>query len=261
MSKIDEVITYGYKFDMGKYFTDGWAFFKKGAGNYIGFTVLYFIIIFTLVFIPFANVISSVIQYTLMVGLFIYTRNLINDRAEFSDFFQGFNSFGQIFLYWLVLVLFILPAIIIFAIYLVPETIVQEILTGSPDPEYISGEVINFLQNRSGSIVFLIVLLILYILFIVVSYSFTLILIADRGMSFWDAMETSRKVISKNFISFFGMYILLTVFMSVVATITCGIGILFALPFFNTVLFAAYNDILGEETEDDEDIIVEVIED
>jgi uncharacterized membrane protein len=246
---------------MGKYMSTGWDNFKQGAGNYVGFTVLYFIIILviglTSFIIPFVNLLSTAIQYTLIAGLFIFTRNLINGRENFADFFSGFNNFGQIILFWLVLLAFMLPAIILFIIYLIPEDFISGLISGNQDQQFWRDMFEDLIAQRGGSIVFLSLGLLFYIIYLYVSYSFTLALIADRGLGFWEAMETSRKVIGKNFLYFLGMYIVLALLMSIGTTITCGLGLLILVPYFYNVVFAAYDDILGPEDSDDE---VETIE-
>jgi hypothetical protein len=256
MKNTDELLTNGYDFNMGKYMGDGWDLFKKGAGSYIGFTVVFFVIVMVLVFIPFVNLLVSVFEYVLIAGIFIYSRNLINGKGEFSNFFEGFNSFGQIFLFMLVLFLFTMPALIIFVIYLLPEGFMNSAINGFSDAEYLAEELIASFQENLGAIVFLYIAMLLYIMYLYISYSFTLILIVDRKMRFWDAMELSRKVIAKNFLSFFGMYILLWVMISFGVVITCGLGTLIAIPYINLVIFSAYNNIIGPE----EDMMAQKIE-
>jgi uncharacterized membrane protein len=257
MSKIDEVITYGYKFDMGRYMSTGWDNFKQGAGNYVGFTVLYFIIIFMVflasIVIPFVNIVSTAIQYALIAGLFIFTRNMLNGRENFGDFFNGFSNFGQIILFWLVFILFMMPAFIVFVIYLIPEDFISAIMSGNQDPQFWADIFENMFAERVGSIVFLYLALILYLIYLYVSYSFTLVLIADRGLGFWEAMESSRKVISKNFFYFLGMYIVMAVLLTIGTAITCGLGVLILLPYFYNVVFAAYDDIIGPEADENID--------
>ena len=119
MKNTDELLTNGYDFNMNKYMGDGWNLFKKGAANYIGFTIVFFVLIMILSIIPFVNFLVTLFEYVLIAGVFIYSRNLVNDRGEFSDFFQGFNSFTQIFLFMLVLLVFMIPAIAIFLIYII----------------------------------------------------------------------------------------------------------------------------------------------
>ena len=256
MKNTDELLTNGYDFNMGKYMADGWDLFKKGAGSYIGFTIVFFVIVMVLVFIPFVNLLLSVFEYVLLSGIFIYSRNLLNDKGEFGNFFEGFNSFGQIFLYAIVLFLFTMPALVIFAIYLLPEGFAISAMNGFENAEYLAEEIMANFQENMGAIIFLYIAMMLYMMYLYISYSFTLILIVDRKMRFWDAMELSRKVIAKNFFSFFGMYIILGIMMFFGVLVTCGLGTVIAIPYINLVIFSAYNSIIGPE----EDMMAQKIE-
>jgi len=77
-----------------------------------------------------------------------------------------------------------------------------------------------------------------------VAYSFTTALIVDRKFDFWEAMETSRKVISKRWFSFFG-FVLVLVLINIVGALLLGVGLLFTIPLTMCAIAAAYQDILG----------------
>ena len=245
MKNTDDLLLYGYEFKMGKYFSDGWDLFKKGAGNYIGFTLVFFVIVVFLTFIPFVNMIITAIEYVLIAGLFIYTKNLINNKGEFANFFEGFNSFVQILLFTLTLLVFMLPAIITFFYYLIPEGFFNEMVSGNLDPDYLAESFLVMFDGNIGSVIFLYLVLMLFIMYLYISYSFTLLNIVDRKMKFWEAMELSRTVVAKNFLSFFLMYLLMALLLPIAVLATCGLGILVAFPYTYTVIFAAYNDIMG----------------
>jgi hypothetical protein len=259
MKDINELLTQGYNFNLGKYLSDGWEYYKKGAGNYIGFTIIFFVIVFMVAILPFVNLLTSIIEYTLVAGLYIYTRNMLKGKGDFPTFFHGFNSFGQIVLFTLVLIAFMVPAFIIFFIYLIPEGFFTALIQGNyGEIEYLMEDFIYMLEDNLGRIILMYLLLLAYIAFLYISYSFTLILIVERGLNFWDAMETSRKVIAKNFFSFLLMYILMGIMISVGVIMTCGLGIFIAFPYSYLVVFAAYNDIIGPETSEMEESVNEL---
>jgi len=249
MKNTDDLLLYGYEFKMGKYFSDGWDLFKKGAGNYIGFTIVFFLMVMMLVFIPFVNMIVTAIEYVLIAGIFIYTRNLTKGKGEFANFFEGFKDFVPILLFTLTLLALMIPAIMIFFFYLVPEGFINEMMNGYSDPEYIVEEFMAMFEGNVGSIIFLYLVIMLYIMYLYISYSFTLLNIVDRKMKFWDAMELSRKVVAKNFLSFFVMYLIMVLLIPLAVIATCGLGFLVAFPYTYTVIFAAYDDIMGTDEE------------
>lgn len=87
-------------------------------------------------------------------------------------------------------------------------------------------------------------LLLLPGIYLGVAYSFTTALIVDRKFDFWEAMETSRKVITKRWFSFFGFVVVL-VLINIVGVLLLGVGVLITFPLTACAIAAAYQDILG----------------
>lgn len=251
MSKFDQVIENGYDFEMSRYISEGWELFKKGAGSFVGFTVLNFIILFMVGFIIPIPFFSNIIQAVLLGGYFIYCRNLIKNAGEFNDFFGGFKFFAPILLYMLVYFLFLMPLGVLIFTVILPFDLLPELLSGDINSlEYFFEEWVNSLLDNSGSIILLYLLILGLILYLTISYTFTVPLIVDENVKFWDAMEISRKVIGKNFLSFFLLYIVVGIIMIAGTILTCGLGILVATPFLNCVIFSAYDDILSPKRDE-----------
>ncbi|MFH7243863.1 MAG: hypothetical protein ACHWZW_13545 [Spirulina sp.] len=81
-------------------------------------------------------------------------------------------------------------------------------------------------------------------IYLATSYMFAPLFVIDKNMEFWSAMETSRKLITKRWWSFFGLAILLS-FLVLAGFILLGIGALVTIPLSTCVLAAAYEDIVG----------------
>jgi hypothetical protein len=75
-------------------------------------------------------------------------------------------------------------------------------------------------------------------------WMFTPLLILDKGLDFWPAMECSRKVVTKHWWTCFGLFIL-TVIVSIAGLLACGIGIFISLPIAIGASVYAYEDIFG----------------
>ncbi len=81
-------------------------------------------------------------------------------------------------------------------------------------------------------------------IYLAVSYTFALPLVLDKKMNFWDAMEFSRKLISKNWFSFFGFAFVL-VLLNLAGALLLGVGLLVTIPLSVGAIAAAYADIVG----------------
>jgi hypothetical protein len=82
-------------------------------------------------------------------------------------------------------------------------------------------------------------LLIIPGIYLGICYVFTTPLIIDQNLGFWDAMETSRKTVSKCWFSVFGL-LLLCFLVCVVGMLALGVGMLVAIPVCQCALGAAY---------------------
>ena len=87
--------------------------------------------------------------------------------------------------------------------------------------------------------------------FVTAAYMFTFPLIMDRGMDFWDAMETSRKKVMEKFVAF-TLFVFLVAVVGVSGVILLGFGIILTLPFALCTLAVAYRDVFGLSEEPQE---------
>ena len=85
-------------------------------------------------------------------------------------------------------------------------------------------------------------------IYLAVAYSGTNFLVVFRKMDFWEAMETSRKLVSKEWFSFFGFMIVLGL-INLLGVICLGVGLLFTIPITACAVYAAYADIAGVKPE------------
>ena len=87
-------------------------------------------------------------------------------------------------------------------------------------------------------------LLILPGIYLMVSYMFVAILIVDYRMEFWQAMETSRQIVTKNWFSLFVFFLVLAV-INLLGALVLGIGLLVTIPLSVCSVCVAYRDIVG----------------
>lgn len=88
------------------------------------------------------------------------------------------------------------------------------------------------------------VFLILPGVYLAVAYLFALPFVLDKHLDFWPAMETSRKLITKQWFGFFGLIILI-VLLNIAGALALGIGLFVTAPWSTCTIAAAYEDIVG----------------
>lgn len=79
-------------------------------------------------------------------------------------------------------------------------------------------------------------------LYLNVAWMFGIPLVMDRGMGFWEALELSRKVVSKHWFLVFG-FMLVVGLVAVCGALACCIGLLVTLPIGWVAMLYAYEDI------------------
>ena len=79
-----------------------------------------------------------------------------------------------------------------------------------------------------------------------ISWAYSMVLIVDRKMNFWPAMELSRKTVTKHWFQIF--FILITIgVISLLGIFFCGLGVFITIPLAMTMLAASYVHIFDEQ--------------
>ena len=90
-------------------------------------------------------------------------------------------------------------------------------------------------------------------IYLIVAYSLALVLVVDKDLGPWEALETSRKAINKCWFSVLGLWLLLGLVLAV-AMIPLGIGLIWALPLTMLSFGVLYRNLfdLSKESSTDE---------
>ena len=84
-------------------------------------------------------------------------------------------------------------------------------------------------------------------IYLAIAWIFALPLVIDKKLGFWEAMELSRKVVTKNWWTVLALALLAGLVGSA-GIVLCCIGVLFTVPLTYAVLMYAYEDIFGPRT-------------
>lgn len=113
-----------------------------------------------------------------------------------------------------------------------------------------AGQVIAFAIVNSIVLLLGFVLLIIPGIYLAVAYTFALPILSITGKDFWGAMEVSRKVISRNWFSFFG-FLLLLLLLNFVGAICLLIGLFVTIPVTFCAIYLAFEDICEVQSLDE----------
>ncbi len=91
------------------------------------------------------------------------------------------------------------------------------------------------------------VLLLIPGIYLAVSYYFALPLVVEKGMGFWEAMETSRRSITHCWFRMFGLLVAVTILMAIGTVFTAGIGLIWLYPLVTLTMGVTYRRMFGYE--------------
>ncbi|WP_164929054.1 hypothetical protein [Gloeobacter violaceus] len=207
---IVKVIREGYSVKIGDYLSDSWAIFARNAGAFAGYA---FIVL----------VAGAGLNWAL--DLLTKQQLVINfvTAAIAAPLSAGFY-------------------IVALKLKRGQPTQFADFLKGFDDfvPLALAGMITSLLVSVGT------ILLVLPGIYLMVAYMFTNLLIIDRGLEPWEAMETSRKIVSKRWFSVFGFGLVLSLIF-LVGAIPLGLGLLVAFPIIYSAIAVAYDDIVGSQ--------------
>ncbi|MGB1299034.1 MAG: hypothetical protein ACPG8A_12195 [Psychrobium sp.] len=105
-----------------------------------------------------------------------------------------------------------------------------------------------FLAYLVSSIFIMIGMFLLLIpgIYLAIGYMFTSLMVINRDLGFFEAMEMSRKLITKKWFAFFG-FALVIMIINIIGVMLLGLGLLFTLPFTICAIAVAYDDIVNKQ--------------
>lgn len=245
-SKINDLSTNGYQIEIGKYISMAWENFKKAPGQYIGYLIVFFAILMGLSMVPFGGLASPIFS----IGFAIVANKIQRgEQIEFGNFFGGFKSNpGHLLLVGLISGLII--AAIMIPIFLI----------GGVSMFVIGEGVLDSSGANVGLLVILGFLAFIPIIYLGLSWSWATYFVAFKGLDFWPAMEASRKIITREWFSFFGFAIVLGL-IGMAGTLCLGFGLLVTIPLVSIASFIAFEQIVGLDNEHEIDLMDHLISD
>lgn len=239
-SKIEQLIENGFDFKFGDYISQGFEIFQKDMGNFILFSLLAVIGITLLIWVPVVGWFGLIPILT--AGVYIYAHKLhTGQQTTFSDFFKGFDNWGQLTMVGLMLFLFGQIASVPY--YLTNTEIFSWYGELISDPEWA-------MQNQPPQPPLWAIPLQFLPWFVYALYIWAIPFVVFNKMKFWDAMEASRKLVSTNYLLIFAFFLVITL-IGMVGAIVCCIGIFATYPAYLCMSYASFADVTQLNVEPD----------
>jgi len=237
------------RLDVGLAFSQGGELFRSHMGILIGSFLLFMLLIIVTASVP---IVGSCVQITfqgpLMGGFFILILNLIRTgSASIGDLFKGFESFGGLFLITLVqsliMLLVMLPGIALMIGGFVTEVDFRAL--DWQNEEAVLKALGAGLLNPLTILGFLSMILLSIISYVLIF--FPLPLLADKKLGFDEAFGLGFQVSKQNFFPILKLIIIGSLVIGI-SLIPCGLGLIFAGPWFYAVLAQAYEQLFSLST-------------
>lgn len=209
---VEKAIAGDYEFEIGDVIKEAWEKTKGVKGSIIAGIALIYVIVFAIMggfafLAPGSFSMSIISQVILTVVLLPMEIGLamIGLRKSVDQPFK----FNMVFQYFG----FIVPLILV--------TIVSYIL-----------------------IMIGLVLLVLPGIYLAIAYSFALMLVVEKKMGLWEAMETSRKAVTKRWFTLFLFWIVMGIIL-IISMIPIGIGLIWTIPMACVAYGVIYRNMFG----------------
>jgi uncharacterized membrane protein len=230
-----DVLTRGYHLDLGLCFTRGAELLKQQFGVVVGAAAVFLLIqggLQGLGAIPFIGPVFSIASLfvlgQLLGGLYlVLLKSIRGQTTDLNDLFLGFKT-----AYIQLLLCYVIVAMVT-GLAALPGVL----LVGIPIAVMIHKEQADALLialSCVGVVVFL-----APIIYLSVIWGFSLPLVIDKGLGFWQAMETSRKVVHQHWFSVF-LLMLVVVLLNFVGLLICCVGLFLSVPLGMAMSMYAY---------------------
>lgn len=202
---------------ISQYFKTGWQIFLQYPAGFIGFTLIFmmgtgFLMVLQTRLHLLGYLLTAVLS-PLHVGLYIVAARLLQRQpCRIGDFFAGFHYLQPLIIFGL-----------IYGIVGGLETVAQQLVW----------RLLCSLISVGFGVLFL----------------FTSLLIVDRRLGVWQAMDLSLHTVQRRWPQFLG-FILLGALLIVTGVIALGVGVLVTLPWFSCAITAAYADLFGLQSQE-----------
>ena len=243
---VDSILNNGYSTNVSRYISEAWEIFKLEPGYFVGYFLISSILGALAGLIP---IIGSIFSYFFIgpcfsLGFFYVTKKIDHREIyEFSNFFDGFRDWRKV-----------VPSYglgLLFTYFWIVVGVIVVLSAGFDFEEFILSE--SFPGILPYARVFILFLfLMIPMIYLAVAYIFIVPIVAFyRGeLELMEILEASRKVITKKWWNFVGLFFLLGL-LNIIGAFCLIVGLLVTIPISGIAIYTAYKDIFGVTLNDE----------
>ena len=223
---LEKGIAGDYEFSIGATLSEAWNKTSGAKGTMILAGILYIVAIM---------VVSFILQFVMLKLI-----PLDNNPSQAM-------IFGSIFVQQIVLNLVVLPIVMGMFILGLRRSVDAPISAFSVFDYF--GKTFSLLLTMVLMYIMVVIGLLLLVvpgIYLMVAYFMAMPLVVEKGLSPWQALEASRKAVSKRWFGFLGFYIVMMLIM-LVSMIPLGIGLIWTMPMFLIAWGILYRNMFGCE--------------
>lgn len=230
-----EILGREYRVDIGEALSQSWKVFGANAGVIIGSCVVLFLVTMGIaviggllgLLVPFANIFISMFVNGVAAGgtLWFFLRMVRGETGKFEDVFAGFGPrFWQLGLASLVQGL-------INGALIVPGAVTAIVLGVFSIANLKSGHMPDFKLEAIALLALIAAITVLVVVYVSLLWTFSLLLVIDKGYDFWPAMQLSRRMVSRRWWMTL-LFVVVGGIISMLGALACLVGLLVTVPLF-----------------------------
>lgn len=242
---VEELTLRDYEVDIGSYLRRSWEMYKANAGGIIAASFLVYLCIMAVNLIPYLNFLLNLfLTGPLIGGLWLfYVKGVRQQNPALGDAFSGFGP-----RYWQLVLVQMIPSLIVMGLMVFVGIIMAITVPAFVAVQRSGGSNITALSPLLlvvFGVVFLTVMV--AVIYFSVCWLFALPLVSDKGMTFWPALQLSRRMVTKHW--WWSLCLMLVAsILGMLGFFACGVGILVSGPVAFGMFACHYEKVFGELT-------------
>ena len=256
---LQKVLLENRPFRVGHYISKGFEIFGKNLGSFVAFSLLSVLIMSFVGSVPWVGAWASKFAMVpvLTAGIYLVAHEVNKgNTVEFGDHFMGFQHLVRLALAAMAISVITTAATVPFFIAnkgLLEWTWSLTEFSASVSFDSVDDFVAAYPGFHSWKF-----LLLLPMIYLAVAYSWTRMFVVFYDLNVWEAMEASRKLISKNWLT----YLLFSITLAVIGLgglFGLFIGVFFTYPAMLCINYAAFEDITQLKKSEREEKYVDIL--